>query len=318
VRFEKTTYAGLPTKFEAGTPDIAGVVGLGAAVDYLAGLDLRVTAVYEAELLAYATARLMEVPGLRIIGTAKKKAGVISFVMDQPPLKDAVSALDIGVKLDREGICVRTGHHCCMPVMERFGIPATTRASFSFYNTKGEVDRLVDALCRIAAEQQDAVGPRQEKGTVVYPGPTANSVAAAAAALADDFALMEENGGREAKSEYLMDLAKRLPATFEDLKLVTERVPGCMAQVYLVGREKPGQRGVMEFVADADAEVVRGLIVMLQKLYSGQKASEVAGFDVEKFFGRIGLEQFITSQRRNGLAGMVARIQGIANEIAGK
>jgi cysteine desulfurase/selenocysteine lyase len=266
------------------------------------------------------------VPGLRIIGTAplERKAAVISFVMDREPLPAPISTLDIGMKLDRDGICVRTGHHCCQPIMDRYQIGSTARASFAFYNTRGEVDLLVDALKAIAGEAQKN-GPRPKPAAtagagggeqVAYPAASAKGVKEAADALAEEFALVEEAGGREAKGEYVMDIAKKLPHLFEVLKHVTERVPGCMSQVHLVGREKPGSPGTFEFVADADAEIVRGLIGILERLYSGQRAKDVLSFDIESFFERIGLEGFITSQRRNGLAGMVGKIRAKAAEIA--
>jgi len=143
VTFEKTHYNVLPYKFEAGTPHIAGGIGLGAAVDYLAGLDWDQVAAHERDLLDYATQALTKIAGLRIIGTAKEKAGVISFVFDH------VHAHDVGTILDQEGVAVRAGHHCAMPVMQRFGVPATTRASFAFYNTRAEVDVLVAGLQRV-------------------------------------------------------------------------------------------------------------------------------------------------------------------------
>ncbi|MCL2645548.1 MAG: SufE family protein [Phycisphaerales bacterium] len=137
-------------------------------------------------------------------------------------------------------------------------------------------------------------------------------VEAAAEALTADFALLED---REAKSEYVLELGKELPRLWGMLKRVSPRVRGCMSEVYMVGRKRPGTKDVFEFVADADAEIVRGLIAVLEKIYSGQKAGDVARFDVEGFFGQIGLEQFITSQRRNGLAGMVKRIREMAAAI---
>ena len=143
VSFEKTTYAGVPHRFEAGTPDIAGAVGLGAAIDYLESLDLDAVATYESELLEYATERLREIDGLRIIGTAKRKIAVISFVLE------GVHPHDIGTILDQEGIALRTGHHCAQPLMERFGVPATARASFALYNTRSDVDALVAGLARV-------------------------------------------------------------------------------------------------------------------------------------------------------------------------
>jgi cysteine desulfurase/selenocysteine lyase len=140
VTFEKTTYNALPHKFEAGTPPIAAAIALGAAIDYLQGIGLDRIAAYEHELLAYATERVSALPGVRIIGTAPEKAAVLSFVID------GVHPHDIGTILDQEGIAVRAGHHCAQPVMQRMGVPATARASFAFYNTKEEVDALVDGI----------------------------------------------------------------------------------------------------------------------------------------------------------------------------
>lgn len=143
VTFEKTHYNVLPYKFEAGTPNIAGGIGLGAAIDYLSGIGLGPVAAYEQELMAYATEAISGIKGLRIIGTAKEKASVLSFVLD------GVHAHDIGTILDQEGIAIRAGHHCAMPVMQRFGVAATARASFAFYNTKEEVDTLVGAIHKV-------------------------------------------------------------------------------------------------------------------------------------------------------------------------
>jgi len=143
VTFEKTTYNVLPYKFEAGTPNIAGAIALGAAVDYLEKLGLDAIGAHERDLLAYATTALGKVPGLRFIGTAKHKAGVISFVLD------GVHPHDMGTVLDYEGIAVRTGHHCAQPVMDRFGVPATARVSLGVYNTREEIDALVLGLHKI-------------------------------------------------------------------------------------------------------------------------------------------------------------------------
>ncbi|MGH6635348.1 MAG: SufS family cysteine desulfurase [Gammaproteobacteria bacterium] len=140
VRFERTLYNDLPHRFEAGTPNIAGVIGLGAAVDYLAALGFEAIGRCEDELLAYATQRLSEVPGVRFIGTAREKASVLSFVLD------GVHPHDVGTVLDHQGVAVRTGHHCAMPLMERFAVPATVRASFAFYNTLEEIERLREGL----------------------------------------------------------------------------------------------------------------------------------------------------------------------------
>jgi cysteine desulfurase / selenocysteine lyase len=143
VTFEKTLYNVIPYKFEAGTPNIADVIGLGAGIDYVNRLGLENFAAHEHELLTYATEQLSKIPGLRIIGTAKEKAAVLSFVLE------GIHPHDAGTILDQEGIAVRTGHHCAQPVMHRFGIPATTRASLAFYNTKEEVDALVVGIKKV-------------------------------------------------------------------------------------------------------------------------------------------------------------------------
>ncbi len=143
VSFEKTTYEDIPHRFEAGTPDIAGVAGLGAAMDYLTGIGLESIARYEAALLAYATQALAKVPGLRMIGTAPNKVSVLSFVLD------GVHPHDVGTILDQRGVAVRTGNHCAMPAMEHFGVPATVRASLALYNTREDIDALVDALFEV-------------------------------------------------------------------------------------------------------------------------------------------------------------------------
>jgi cysteine desulfurase / selenocysteine lyase len=143
VTFAKTTYNVLPYKFEAGTPNIAGVIGLGAAIDYVNRLGVSAIAAHEHDLLAYGTEALAAVPGLRLVGTAPEKAGVLSFVVE------GIHPHDIGTILDYEGIAVRTGHHCAQPVMDRYGLPATARASLACFNTKGELDALVKGLHRV-------------------------------------------------------------------------------------------------------------------------------------------------------------------------
>ncbi|HKD61604.1 MAG TPA: cysteine desulfurase [Terracidiphilus sp.] len=143
VTFEKTIYNKVPHKFEAGTPDISGVIGLGAAIAYIDNLGKASIAEHEDELLSYATAQLEKIPGIRLVGTAREKVGALSFVME------GVHPHDIGTILDQEGIAVRTGHHCAQPIMDRFGIPATVRASFGLYNTKAEIDSLAAGIEKV-------------------------------------------------------------------------------------------------------------------------------------------------------------------------
>jgi cysteine desulfurase / selenocysteine lyase len=314
VTFEKTTYAELPNKFEAGTPHIAGVVGLGTAIDYVNSIGLANVMPYENELLDYATQRLSEVPGLRIVGTAANKGSVLSFVMEDP----AFASHDIGVILDNDGIAVRTGHHCCQPAMDRFRIPSTARASLAMYNTRGDVDALAEALWKMTGRAKTRAEPSKAPAAgaeVKYPKASAPSPQSVADALAEDFELL---GDPPAKNEYVLDLGAKLPPLFDLLKKATQgqRVQGCMSEVYLVARRVPDDPAKIEFVADADAHIVRGLIAIMQRLFSGQKSADILAFDVEAFFRRIGLESFITTQRRNGLAGMVRRIRQLAQELS--
>lgn len=144
VTFEGSTWAEPPARFEAGTPNITGAVGLAAALDHVTGLGMDRIAAHEADLLTYATGRLLaDIPGINLIGTAPAKAGVISFTLD------GIHPHDIGTVLDHEGIAIRTGHHCAQPVMDRYGVPATARASFGLYTTREEVDALVVGLRRV-------------------------------------------------------------------------------------------------------------------------------------------------------------------------
>lgn len=143
VTFEKTTYNVLPHKFEAGTPNVADVIALGAAIDYVKSVGLENSAAYEDELLEYGTQKLKEIPGLRLIGTASEKISILSFVLNN------IHPHDIGTLVDQEGVAIRTGHHCTQPVMHHFKVPATARASLAFYNTKEEIDRLVEAIQKV-------------------------------------------------------------------------------------------------------------------------------------------------------------------------
>jgi cysteine desulfurase/selenocysteine lyase len=143
VSFDGSTYAPIPEKFEAGTPAIAAGIGLGAAIDYINTIDFQAAAEYERELLEYATERLSDIPGVKIIGTAAEKASVLSFTIE------GVHPHDVGTILDQDGIAVRAGHHCAQPVMQFFQVPATARASFAFYNTREEVDKLAGAIQKV-------------------------------------------------------------------------------------------------------------------------------------------------------------------------
>jgi cysteine desulfurase/selenocysteine lyase len=312
VTFEKTTYADLPNKFEAGTPNIAGAVGLGEAIDFVSSLDFQAVHAHEQSLLEYATEQLKEIPGLRIIGTAARKGSLISFVIDHPP----IGSYDIGVALDHLGIAVRTGHHCCQPVMDRLNISATARASFAMYNTIGDVDALVKGLRQVVAGEI-AKRPAPAKtsisaaihGQLQFPKPAADSCEAAAAELIEFFDFLPD---WDARMHEVVGFGTHLPMMMPELKTEATRVHGCQSTVHLFG-VRHGDR--LDFLADSDAALVRGLIGILQRVYAGQRAEEVLAFDIEKFLNRIGLEEHLSMGRRNGLEGMIKKVRELAGGI---
>ncbi|UHD16934.1 SufS family cysteine desulfurase [Thiocapsa bogorovii] len=309
VTFEKTTYAQIPNKFEAGTPHIAGAVGLAAAIEWLEGVGFERICAHEQRLLRLATERLSAIPGLVIKGTAAHKAAVVSWVNVDPP----IGTLDIGMQLDLRGICIRTGHHCCQPLMERLGVASTARASFGVYNTEAEVERLADALAEIVSGARVTTVRKAVTGSmvdeVVYPAAAAESPESAAEEIAEIFELLPDWPMRH---QQIMDLGEHLTPMPDALKTPETFVPGCQSRVHLAARVRPGSQDVIEFLADSDANIVRGLIALLQQLYSGQTAGAILAFDAQAFFSRLGLDEHLSMTRRNGLVSMVERIRQIA------
>ncbi len=313
VSFARTTYADLPNKFEAGTPDIAGVIGLGEAINFLNSLDRSAMAAHEDRLLQRASAGLQSL-GATIIGTAACKAPVISFLMNAPHIDHHT----LGTLLDGEGVAVRTGHHCCMPLMDRLGIPGTTRASIAFYNSEADIDQLLagvkkirDSFARPAAENPQPARPAAvySAESVPFAAATAGSPDAAAQLLVEDFNLF---GDWEQKHEYLLDLGKKVRPVPAAFKIEVNRVQGCQSTVHLVGRKMPGTPDTIEFAAQSDAFIVNGLIALLSAVFSGQRAADVLRFDVDHFFDQLGLTHHLSMGRRNGLAGMVSRVRWLA------
>lgn len=361
VTREKTTYAPIPNKFEAGTPDIAGAIGLGAAIEYLESIGWDKLVPYEEDLLAYAHERLIEVSGLRIIGLAARKAGVISFVIGGAPLAASlgeartlrvitdrasqgeaakaetapIAPLDIGMKLDALGIAVRTGHHCAQPLMDEFGIPGTARASFSFYNTRAEVDVLVEGLkgivedarrralraevvhARARSNQSPAspvAGRLRDDDMLRWPEPRGASPDEAAQELIDTFAMLVEAG--EDPRDYVIELARKIPLVPESHKNDATYVKGCMSQVWLIARKRPGTADAVDFIAESDAEIVKGLIAILQHIFAGQSAKAILAFDIDALLRRLNFQNLISVQRRSGVEAMIKRIRTVARAMA--
>jgi cysteine desulfurase/selenocysteine lyase len=216
--------------------------------------------------LHFATECLADIPGVRIIGTAADKAAALSFVVDEPPM----SGLDVATRLDLEGVAVRTGHHCCMPLMERYGIPGTVRASFAVYNTIEEVEFFAQALKRIVAEAsaRSKPMPPPTPHDAEYPPASATSPDAAAADLVELFDFLDDWNERY---NQIIELGEKLLPMPAQLKTEANRVRGCQSTVFIDAREKPGARGIVEFLADSDADIVRGLVAILQKVYPGTR-----------------------------------------------
>jgi len=314
VAFEKTTYADLPNKFEAGTPDIAGVVGLGAAIDYIQSLGFAKFEPHEAALLKRATELLRAIPGVRLIGTAAQKGGVVSFVIEDP----VIASLDVGTRLDHMGIAVRTGHHCCQPVMERMGVPATVRASVAFYNTVEEVEALAAGVKQIVEEERAKKAKKTKLATssqtitLKFPEPTAVSPKAAADDLIDVFQMVDDWTERYG---IIISMGEKLPPMPVELKTEANRVRGCQSTVHLFARKRPDTADGIDFIADSDADIVRGLIAILEKTLAGQSAREILAFDIEGFLKQLGLDQNLSMGRRNGLASMIQRIRKYAEAL---
>jgi cysteine desulfurase/selenocysteine lyase len=201
--------------------------------------------------------------------------------------------------------------------MERFGIPGTARASFALYNTTDEIDVFVQALRKIALDAADKVRPapvglpRQEP---VYPAASARSPEVAAAELVEVFDFLEDWTDRY---QYIIELGEKLPPMPAELQTPANRVHGCQSTVFLDVRRKPGTADVIEFLASSDAEIVRGELALLQKVYSGQRAADVLALDVHGLFHRLGLDANLSMGRRNGLGEMVKRLRNFAGEVAG-
>lgn len=313
VTFEQTTYAPLPSKFEAGTPNISGAVGLAAAINWIESIGLAHIGAHEQDLLRYATERLTAIPGLVPKGTAQQKSGVLSWVMVNPP----IATLDLGAQLDLRGLCIRTGHHCCQPLMARLGVTSTARASLGVYNNRDDIDRLAEALAECVAQAQrqsrpSAASASEQSGVIadaVYPPAAADSPQSAADEIAEVFEFLPDWPMRH---QHIIDLGDQLPLMPEALKSAANFVPGCQSQVHIAAQVQPGTDDIIEFLADSDANIVRGLIALLQQLYSGQRAGAILAFDAEAFFSRIGLDQHLSMTRRNGLASMVQRLRQLA------
>lgn len=300
VSFSGTTFNQLPFKFEAGTPNISGAIGLAAALEWLMAQDRAALEAHETSLLQHALECCGNVKGFQPIGTCSDKVSLQSFLLS------GQANQDVGLLLDQQGIAIRTGHHCAMPLMEQLGLGGTLRASFAFYNTHEEVERFALALEQISHSEQHAVAD------------TTSSVQDPFDALPHGHSLSHEQVSeqllalRDWNSRYrqIMLLGRDLPALPEALKTEQHRLHGCESQAWLLHRHNPD--GTLAFIADADARIIRGLIAIVLAALNHKSAEQIRQFDIHGYFVALDLERHLSPSRGNGLRAIVERITHIA------
>jgi len=294
VKFEKTTFEDPPFKFEAGTPNMSGAIGLAAAIDYVDSVGIERIAEHEHELTAYGIEQLKQIDGLRMIGTAEQHAGILSFIVD------GIHADDIGRLIDREGVAVRVGHHCTQPLMERFNVPATVRASVALYSTRDEIDTLVHAV-RKAVNVMSRTCPVER--TEVRP--SGEDIERTQDRIVQEFNAIPN---WEERYQKIIELGKRHPSIAESLKDEKWIVRGCQSTVWLHPDLKEGK---IAFAAESNAMIVNGLIALLMRVYSNRTPDEILN-TAPRFINEIGLSQHLSQARANGLAAMLEQIKNYA------
>lgn len=306
VSFEKTIYNDVPFRFEAGTPNIAGAIGFAAAAEFLNRIGVERIGAHEHQLLQEGISLLDQIHGLRLIGRAKDRAGVMSFVLD------GIDAYTAAVQLDQEGIAVRVGHHCTEPLMKRFGLNATMRATLGAYSTREEVEALVNGLLkvrRMSESRQLSKGIARDTKAI----PASNALDLAR--IVETFEFFEE---WEERYGYLLDLEKKLPPMRDEDKTEENFVHGCQSQVWMKVWMEEGGSGepILRVIARSDAAIVNGLIAILLAAYDGKTLREAVAFDASALFKRLGLIEHLSPTRRNGLHSMVARVRELAAKQA--
>jgi len=290
VSFSGTRFAGLPFRFEAGTPDIAGVIGLGAAIQYLQAQDRSLLAAHEESLLKYALECCESVPGFRALPAGSERVSLFSFqIDDQHPQ-------DIALWLDRRGIAVRAGHHCAMPLMRALQVPGTVRASFAFYNTLAEAEQLASALDQLVQEQRSQI-------LTAHPIDIVTQVQAVYDA-------------RDWDSRYraLMQLGSTLPPLPEPLRQDSHRLHGCESRVWLI--TDMDEDGRLNCRADADARILRALLALLLDAVNGRTPQEVLADDLPARIAALDLQRHLSPSRGNGLNAMIKALLDYARNSA--
>ena len=300
VSFSGTTFNTLPFKFESGTPHIAGAIGLAKAIEFLQQFDMNQILAHENHLLKLAEDGLKKIKGIRIIGQARHKAPVISFVSDQ------LHSQDIGLLLDQQGIAVRTGHHCAMPLMERLNLSGTVRASFALYNTVDDVQQFIKALEQLHNDGLPSVSEQQKTITEV---PDIYTLPFILEDIRQSIAALKN---WQDKYRQIMLLGKKLPGLPDHLKTEDVKIRGCESTVWL-HHYYDDETMHLHFSADSDARIIRGLIALVLVALSGKKAEDVEQTDLDNWFHELDLFNHLSPSRGNGLKAIIDEIRSTAH-----
>ncbi|MRI31884.1 SufS family cysteine desulfurase [Endozoicomonas sp. OPT23] len=303
VSFSGTSFNTLPFKFEAGTPNIAGVIGLAAALEFVTGLDMAEVSEHENKLRLKTEQELSLIPEVRLIGTASSKASVVSFLVE------GFHNQDIGLLLDQQGVAVRTGHHCTMPLMEHLGLPGTVRASFSIYNTEEDVERFVNALKKVINHETVASNELEVLPAIFdeMPGEEGSELSKQ---VIEERLLKIRNW--QDKYRQIMLMGKVLPALPDRLKNDDNRLHGCESNVWL-HHFYDEETLSLHFAADSDARVIRGLIAIVLSAVNGLKANDISESIVNQWLNRLGLMEHLSPSRGNGLRAIISEVDSIAH-----
>ncbi|WP_432473121.1 SufS family cysteine desulfurase [Amphritea sp. HPY] len=304
VSFSGTSYNELPFKFEAGTPNIAGAIGLGAALDFLNQLDRKQLASHERHLTSHALKLCQDIKGFQRIGNPTAHTSILSFQLSSHHQQD------VGLMLDQQGIAVRTGHHCCMPLMERLGLPGTIRASFSCYNTTDEVERFAQALEQISKGGSFTSSATVTSDEIFNKNPFGNEITSEQIVMQ----LSPIKGWNDRYRE-IMQLSKQLPAMTSAMKLPENLITGCESHAWLAWKKDNDDK--LWFAVDSDARIIRGLIGLTLAALNGKNPQQILAFDIEQYFSELQLLRHLSPSRGNGLRAIVDQIRKIATQQSG-
>ncbi|RTE66523.1 SufS family cysteine desulfurase [Amphritea opalescens] len=301
VSFSGTEYNDLPFKFEAGTPNISGALGLAEAIRFLNSLDRKALARHERALMSKAIELCSAIPGFTRIGQPTAGASILSFQLTSHHQQD------VGLMLDQQGIAVRTGHHCAMPLMETLGLPGTIRASFAFYNSIEDVERFAAALSVIAQGGSFSAADTVPSQSVFDSSPFGREIK-------DRDILTQLTPLKNWNDRYrqIMLLGKRLPSFTAAMKADTQRINGCESDAWLVA--KGDDNGALWFAADSDARVIRGLIALVLAALNGRQPQQILDFDMDGYFEQLQLSRHLSPSRGNGLKAIIETVRKSASE----